>query len=291
MPSMNFDTGSSPLSRGILDHYRIASLALGIIPALAGNTPVGWPVRQPKQDHPRSRGEYRVGMVATLNEKGSSPLSRGIPVVDVESHGLPGIIPALAGNTAVESCKVHVSQDHPRSRGEYKQSQRPEKAATGSSPLSRGILSEPVVSDAPVGIIPALAGNTVPVLPVVVVLKDHPRSRGEYAASALFMSCCAGSSPLSRGIPFSATDAIKWPGIIPALAGNTRHAFLASLYIPDHPRSRGEYLTMLCYPVDTIGSSPLSRGIRSRWLCNAAVTGIIPALAGNTPLEQPSARP
>ena len=51
-------SGSSPLSRGILGGGQPSLVAVGIIPALAGNTdrPKG-PDRY-KWDHPRSRGEY-----------------------------------------------------------------------------------------------------------------------------------------------------------------------------------------------------------------------------------------
>ena len=71
--------GSSPLSRGIRnpvawrgrDRRIIPALAgntysqyqstpgLGIIPALAGNTRAGAAPAAPRQDHPRSRGEYQ----------------------------------------------------------------------------------------------------------------------------------------------------------------------------------------------------------------------------------------
>ena len=91
--------------------------------------------------------------------------------------------------------------------------------------------------------------------------------------------------------------------IIPALAGNTDAALGSPRRHPDHPRSRGEYLTVYPDENGAYGSSPLSRGIRasrqsrpvktkdhprSRGEYRRApsdVTGagwIIPALAGNT---------
>ena len=52
-------------------------------------------------------------------------------------------------------------KDHPRSRGEYWPVHLTAPSHNGSSPLSRGILSEKFVSILPLGIIPALAGNTL----------------------------------------------------------------------------------------------------------------------------------
>ena len=72
---------------------------MGIIPALAGNTPLLLVRHQPTQDHPRSRGEYagvKFGLVWAL---GSSPLSRGILASMPVSMPMERIIPALAGNT------------------------------------------------------------------------------------------------------------------------------------------------------------------------------------------------
>ena len=51
--------------------------------------------------------------------------------------------------------------------------------------------------------------------------KDHPRSRGEYNGGHLESSRTLGSSPLSRGIHAVEPGDYLFPGIIPALAGNT----------------------------------------------------------------------
>ena len=72
-------TGSSPLSRGILDAGRATVVRNGIIPALAGNTCAAGDRRAASSDHPRSRGEYRIPDGPCKAFQGSSPLSRGIP--------------------------------------------------------------------------------------------------------------------------------------------------------------------------------------------------------------------
>ena len=77
--------------------------------------------------------------------------------------------------------------------------------------------------------------------------------------------------------------------------------------LPDHPRSRGEYSKTMSRDLPEPGSSPLSRGIPpAEWLRRGVLGssplsrgiplvilpylvagGIIPALAGNTPLCRP----
>ena len=73
--------GSSPLSRGILCMGRGLRVPARIIPALAGNT-LGCNGRRKRLwDHPRSRGEYSVSVASHTRRPGSSPLSRGIPLL------------------------------------------------------------------------------------------------------------------------------------------------------------------------------------------------------------------
>ena len=54
--------GSSPLSRGILPRGVARPLGRGIIPALAGNTSEPQLPSRLLWDHPRSRGEYCIGV-------------------------------------------------------------------------------------------------------------------------------------------------------------------------------------------------------------------------------------
>ena len=93
---------------------------------------------------------------------GSSPLSRGIQFQALRDDLLGRIIPALAGNTAASSMSRIRCADHPRSRGEYLVAVADLHPLTGSSPLSRGIPLSRASMPVSVGIIPALAGNTLP---------------------------------------------------------------------------------------------------------------------------------
>ena len=112
------------------------------------------------KDHPRSRGEYPELYKNTIAGIGSSPLSRGIQSNVPKLSRSSRIIPALAGNTHTCPSSHGAYKDHPRSRGEYWKKEYNFDYATGSSPLSRGILTKESAPKKVVGIIPALAGNT-----------------------------------------------------------------------------------------------------------------------------------
>ena len=152
----------------------------------------------------------------------------------------------------------------------------------GSSPLSRGIRVERLVPISTHRIIPALAGNTPRVRNARGLSRDHPRSRGEYPSSDGVAGIDEGSSPLSRGIRLIRHIQLKSPGIIPALAGNTGAGEGCEGTDGDHPRSRGEYRSVLSARHCDHGSSPLSRGIPTVAFCCSVAPWIIPALAGNT---------
>ena len=100
-----------------------------------------------------------------------------------------------------------------------------------------------------------------------------------------------GSSPLSRGIRPRCRAENDDHGIIPALAGNTRHSNNPYGEPGDHPRSRGEYQALRILDSLPEGSSPLSRGIPPTAPLGATGGGIIPALAGNTHGARPDSEP
>ena len=71
-------------------------------------------------------------------------------------------------------------------------------------------------------------------------------------------------------------------GIIPAYAGSTRWRRRSWPDNSDHPRIRGEHV--FAYPtlIQDGGSSPHTRGARSRSAAWLSPRGIIPAYAGST---------
>ena len=157
------------------------SVAVGSSPLSRGIPPASRRRGRRRRDHPRSRGEYNLQWNHQGMTPGSSPLSRGIHEPLRASCRTHRIIPALAGNTITQARVLRVTQDHPRSRGEYAPGRGGGGMNPGSSPLSRGIPGHGTpVRQAP-GIIPALAGNTHEGHGLPRWQRDHPRSRGEYA--------------------------------------------------------------------------------------------------------------
>ena len=94
-----------------------------------------------------------------------------------------------------------------------------------------------------------------------IVLRDHPRLRGEYNDWNTDKATEQGSPPLARGIPLYLSDEDKEMGITPACAGNTTMEATLQLGIRDHPRLRGEYESIKGETAGKMGSPPLARGI------------------------------
>ena len=111
--------GSSPLSRGTHQRGHKGAGIVRFIPALAGNTYPTHTRLSPPQVHPRSRGEHPCGALAATLTDGSSPLSRGTPLlIALKLFGVR-FIPALAGNTKLGTPENRARSVHPRSRGEH----------------------------------------------------------------------------------------------------------------------------------------------------------------------------
>ena len=133
-----------------------------------------------------------------------------------------------------------------------------------------------------VGLIPARAGNTRVVRLRPALSGAHPRSRGEHPCASSARSWCRGSSPLARGTRRGCRQHLTRSGLIPARAGNTMFPAWINLTAGAHPRSRGEHVWVVRFPVVPLGSSPLARGTRCEDQVGVGGLGLIPARAGNT---------
>ena len=131
--------GSSPLARGLPSRAPERPAPGRIIPARAGFTGHLVRITGMRQDHPRSRGVYKVTLCSGVLDVGSSPLARGLRVVAASRRSTTGIIPARAGFTAPLHARPAGHRDHPRSRGVYSNAPGDGAVASGSSPLARGL--------------------------------------------------------------------------------------------------------------------------------------------------------
>ena len=237
--------GDHPRIRGEHPAKRRAHVdGLGIIPAYAGSTRDGPEEIVRQVDHPRIRGEhvhrrdgraqvhgiipaYAGSTFATLMSPvaavGSSPHTRGAPRRDEPAPGIRGIIPAYAGSTAVEPA--------------------PPCGVLGSSPHTRGA--------------PGIRGSRVP-RPV-----DHPRIRGEHRVRHGERRGNGGIIPAYAGstIVLDNTNPL-YKGSSPHTRGARRGSALVRDARGDHPRIRGEHVTLTTR--------------------RAGFDGIIPAYAGST---------
>ena len=207
---------------------------------------------------------------------------RGTPVYGKQDALQTGIIPAYAGNTQHPMTRVLEAWDHPRVCGEHFRMPLRFGSVPGSSPRMRGTLRLTIFSEEIDGIIPAYAGNTFRRLVSMILNRDHPRVCGEHGECLAVFADSLGSSPRMRGTPSHYAGLGHGGGIIPAYAGNTPIDGGEMLNARDHPRVCGEHQGFLDLLNEGRGSSPRMRGTPVASFATIAVTGIIPAYAGNT---------
>ena len=215
---------------------------------------------------------------------GSSPLARGLLSGDAPMSWPVRIIPARAGFTRRIRPGCPQPRDHPRSRGVYSSKLRSAWTRMGSSPLARGLRAHAAGLIVDTRIIPARAGFTRRCRRPGPRRRDHPRSRGVYAAKTIQKSSNSGSSPLARGLPSAPGLDPRARRIIPARAGFTAGSLPALTHYEDHPRSRGVYGFVFRGFVSPRGSSPLARGLLEVEVEHRTHLRIIPARAGFTGL-------
>ena len=214
--------GSPPLARGTGKGQLYMSRIFRITPACAGNSAPLLCRRGEGRDHPRLRGEQRRKEHRYRRRKGSPPLARGTEPYEEAKNGTPGITPACAGNRASTYNAVSARRDHPRLRGEQKNTIEAHSAKLGSPPLARGTAYMQLYLQQYHRITPACAGNRKGTNYIDVQRGDHPRLRGEQSPSKVFEGIGEGSPPLARGTAFVIFISFRLCGITPACAGNSR---------------------------------------------------------------------
>ena len=115
-----------------------------------------------------------------------------------------------------------------------------------------------------------------------LLVRAHPRSRGEHPTRLSTTSMWMGSSPLARGTRKWNQRRRRKKGLIPARAGNTGRPVRRNQTRWAHPRSRGEHFLVRVSVLVWTGSSPLARGTLSDITQLLKSRGLIPARAGNT---------
>ncbi len=232
--------GSSPLTRGKLCAPPAYRDMTRLIPAHAGKTRSAHAAAPRPSAHPRSRGENFQAELEMIQERGSSPLTRGKRQIGLAHQLLQRLIPAHAGKTRRRASPTGGRPAHPRSRGENAEYGLEDNPDLGSSPLTRGKRPRHALPRSELRLIPAHAGKTwSPGWPGSSG-QAHPRSRGENALMAEWGFPQSGSSPLTRGKHVPVVQGHLVGRLIPAHAGKTSLSAAWTVIEGAHPRSRGE---------------------------------------------------
>ena len=150
------------------------------------------------------------------------------------------ITPAHAGKRFLRlGCSLQ-TRDHPRTCGEKWCGGGLCDGHPGSPPHMRGKVLVYTLCIDLLRITPAHAGKRKGTQDGAIRLRDHPRTCGEKAASAVPLSPMAGSPPHMRGKVQSVLQSMERVGITPAHAGKSKSKALSMMDTWDHPRTCGE---------------------------------------------------
>ena len=259
---LEYAQGSPPRARGKVHENLRAGRDAGITPACAGKSIGSGLSRTHGRDHPRVRGEKIDKGVRIDETRGSPPRARGKAQEGICIVNCAGITPACAGKSAIWCIFRRITRDHPRVRGEKKNLVSDFRIGLGSPPRARG--KEQVQSEDSLrfGITPACAGKSVDFVDGEIVLRDHPRVRGE--------------KHLARREPGGHA------GITPACAGKSMRSPWTTWCARDHPRVRGEKVMRDDLRAARQGSPPRARGKEQHEHESFVRAGITPACAGKS---------
>ena len=277
-----YNSGSSPPTRGTLFRFVPLDVRPRFIPAHAGNTAAHSPPLPASAVHPRPRGEHRRYFSTTYTIPGSSPPTRGTPVLGPVARTIRRFIPAHAGNTCSTLSAGNVPPVHPRPRGEHVAPGSLACSTPGSSPPTRGTHFRYLCVRYCLRFIPAHAGNTRRSFYQSTLWAVHPRPRGEHCGPNVSITRLPGSSPPTRGTLWPQCQYYPPARFIPAHAGNTSASRIRASISSVHPRPRGEHAHQSISDRSHPGSSPPTRGTRPNPGSQAQVQRFIPAHAGNT---------
>ena len=253
--------GSSPRVRGRLTDTLHRRAGQGLIPACAGQTVERRVADGHAGAHPRVCGADGLNHWEPGTLAGSSPRVRGRPQLRAGHRGLPGLIPACAGQTSYTMLNLEADGAHPRVCGADTKYNVTIKTFPGSSPRVRGRQYALAVRDRLRGLIPACAGQT-----------DggrcgkgsgegsSPRVRGRHHA-------CQASPTTHRAHPRvcgadipEAVGRRAGEGLIPACAGQTRQTKRVWSAVRAHPRVCGADCRLVFFVPASVGLIPACAG-------------------------------
>ena len=132
------------------------------------------------------------------------------------------------------------------------------------------------------GITPAYAGKSDPLLPAAALGGDHPRVCGEKFLPPGGVRDVLGSPPRMRGKEYKSELLDTCTGITPAYAGKRGSRESRGGWQEDHPRVCGEKTWPASATTRRSGSPPRMRGKDIQTVVLQGQSGITPAYAGKS---------
>ncbi len=169
---------------------------------------------------------------------------------------------------------------HPRTGGAEQPCRRGSRRAPGSSPHRRGRAAGSPLAFVTERVIPAQAGQRLSWSWCCVGCGGHPRTGGAEQVRSWVPRARSGSSPHRRGREPLSDMAITYPGVIPAQAGQSTSASIATSLAAGHPRTGGAERHAGGTGEAWQGSSPHRRGRAHAIHRGPRDRRVIPAQAG-----------
>ena len=211
---------------------------------------------------------------------GLSPPTRGNLVRNLKENGVPGSIPAHAGEPRLRLPAGRAGEVYPRPRGGTQNVFFPSVAGIGLSPPTRGNQVSRLPPYHYAGSIPAHAGEPRAAAKIARANAVYPRPRGGTPAAVGNPRQESGLSPPTRGNRTLIDLRTGFKGSIPAHAGEPPRpdSRLATAGVYPRPRGGTADIRRLSPPKD--GLSPPTRGNPSGSSSRRRVSRSIPAHAG-----------
>ena len=231
--------GSPPHTREQQNTAEPSRKSCRITPAYAGTAISVSDINVISQDHPRIRGNSAMDTNTDRTCSGSPPHTREQLRAGPGTDLPDGITPAYAGTAWTSSLPDLQSEDHPRIRGNSRDSSSPITRPPGSPPHTREQLNDESEARLDNGITPAYAGTAGKPDGFFKITADHPRIRGNSPAECAAVRNPVGSPPHTREQRQHPGIGGFDGGITPAYAGTAGQGTGSKNGVQDHPRIRG----------------------------------------------------
>ena len=193
--------GLSPRGRGNQIEPPFSRPSPRSIPAWAGEPSDPYVASDELWVYPRVGGGTKWPYRPTARPAGLSPRGRGNPVLYAVGTGLPGSIPAWAGEPCGRQLCMIARRVYPRVGGGTGKALVRDDVDGGLSPRGRGNPRSKSLSPGWAGSIPAWAGEPLPLLREILSARVYPRVGGGTYIGASVSSYARGLSPRGRGNP------------------------------------------------------------------------------------------